>query len=97
MLAAPTGPSSLSGDVMPNAQSQQDEKLSKSSEINNAWQIGATDSNERDTQNDGLSEVMLNDGAHHQRKQGFNPDPNQARNSDRSRSQLLSMDWIYPK
>ena len=53
--------------------------------------------NEIDRQNDGLSEVMLNDGApgHHQRKQGFNPDPNQARNSERSRSLLLSMDWIY--
>ena len=90
MLAAPTGPSRLSGDVVPEAQSQQDEKLSKSSEINNAWQIGATNSNERDRQNDGLSEVMLND-----EQEGFNPDPNQARNSDRSRSLLLSMDWIY--
>ena len=53
---APTCPTWLSGDVEPTAQSHQDEKLSKSSEINNAWQIGATGSDEQGRQNGGMSD-----------------------------------------
>ena len=53
---APTCPSWLSGDVEPTAQPHQDEKLSKSSEINNAWQIGATGSDEQGRQNGGMSD-----------------------------------------
>ena len=56
---APTGPSWLSGDEMPEAESQQAVRLSKSSEINGAWQIGASGSDESESQDGGLSEVTL--------------------------------------
>ena len=51
---APTGPSWL-----PSAPSQRAKKMSKSSQINSAWQIGATGLNEADQQDGGLSEIML--------------------------------------
>ena len=54
---APTGPSWLSGDEMPAAQSQRAERLRKSSEINGAWQIG---SDEKERQDGGLSELIMN-------------------------------------
>ena len=68
---SPTGPSWLSGDVEPAAKSKQDKKLSKSSEINNAWQFGATGSHEIGRQEGGLPDAILNDGTpgHSQRKQ----------------------------
>ena len=54
-----TGPSWLRGDEMPAAQSQRAGRLSKSSEINGAWQIGASGSDKNERQDGGLSEVML--------------------------------------
>merc|ERR1719232_1271136 len=61
---APSGSRLRSGDTAAQAQSQQGRGLSKSSEINGAWQIGATGSDEKVRQQDcGLSEVILNNGA----------------------------------
>merc|ERR1711860_105332 len=66
---APTGPSWLSGDEMadpyemPAPKSQRAGRLSKSSEINGAWQIGASGSDGNERQDGGLSDVMLNDDA----------------------------------
>lgn len=57
-----------SGDMVPEAQSQPERVLNKSSEINGAWQIGATGSNEHGRQDGGLSEVLLNNGASGQRQ-----------------------------
>ena len=48
---------------MQPAQSQRAEKLSKSSEINVAWQIGASGSDWNERQDGGLSEVMLNNAS----------------------------------
>ena len=60
---APSGSRLRSGDAA-QTQSQQGRGLSKSSEINGAWQIGATGSDEKVRQQDcGLTEVILNNGA----------------------------------
>ena len=60
---APTGPSWLIGDEMPAAQSQRAERLRKSSEINGAWQIGASGSEKNGRQGGGLSQLIINNGA----------------------------------
>ena len=89
---APSGSRLRSGDAAAQTQSQQGRGLSKSSEINGAWQIGATGSTEKVRQDGGLSEVMLNNGAHgqSQRKKSRKRKAKDSENESRIQKRMFS-------
>ena len=87
----PSGSRQRSGDAAAQTQSQQGRELSKSSEINGAWQIGATGSTEKVRQDGGLSDVMLGASGQSQRKESRK---RKARESKYENKMMWILSWI---